>query len=392
MQSLLSNTEELLLVCSRKDLIGPQQDRASALIREGIDWESFSNLAQKNRVTILVYDSLGRITPSPQVPQPVLDRLKSVYFSTMQKTVYQHNYILGLLGLFAEKKIPAIPLKGTILAKRIYGDIAARGSSGDGDLLVEEKNIKPAQALMEKAGYCLGPESPNIKPWQCWFIKKNAMPIDMHWDITKMGRSRERIEEFWKRTRLAEEEGVGYYEFREDELLLYHSAQIVNDCSFLRLRNICDIDRFLFKYKNNLNWSRITEMAKRWKLSSSLYAALTLSKRLFNSNVPEEALRRIRPNPFKIALLNFFVNKRVIMGSGFRRRLMDILLRPIFFEIIEAESAGDYFSIIFPPGELRSKSWAARLAKGASALPNIMPKREKPLTALPSKRNNPDPG
>lgn len=377
MSSSLSNAEELLLLCAGKDLSSPRQKRAAALIKEGIDWDYFFELARMGRVIILAYDALIKITPFAQIPQFILDRLKPAYLLIVQKTTYQYNYLLDLLELFAEKKIPVIPLKGAFLAKRVYGDIAARSLSVDGDLLVEEKNIEPAQALLEKAGYSFSDEDSIIRPWQKTFRKSKAMPIELHWDITKMGRSKERIEAFWRGARLAEEDGVGYYEFREEELLLYHSAQTFNDCSFVQLRYACDIDRLLYKCKESLDWSKITEMAKRWKLSNSLYAALSLSKKLFNSEVPAGALKRIRPDPFKIAFLNFFVNKKVIMGNGLRRRFIDNILRAIFFEIIEAVSAGDYFSILFPSKEARDKSWAARLSMGASALSGMFPEKRK---------------
>lgn len=376
MPSLLSNTEELLLLCAQGDLTRSQKEKAQTLIKEGVDWGRFLGAAMEGRVCVSVYNAFSGIDPFLPIPQSVLDRLKSARLFIIAKTTYQHTELLNLLRLFMESKIPVIPLKGAILARRLYGDIAGRDLSTDHDFLVEEENKKSARILLEKAGYSFRPVKHIIKPWQSSFVKPKAMAVDLHWDITKMGRSKKRIAELWRGVRLVEEDGISYYEFKEEELLLYLSAQMLGNCCFTRLKYVCDIHQLLHRSKDMLNWSEIVEKARRWRLSNSLYAAVKLSRELFNSDSPPEALKRLKPHPLKVILLNLFVNKKVVLrNKSLSRQLLDTFLRYIFFELIEAESVKDCFFIVFPSRADRDKDWAARIAKGVGILSRILPQR-----------------
>ena len=354
---ILYNTEELLLICARKNLDERLKEKAIDLIKEGVQWERFTQSAMKNGSTILVYEALKGITPYVHIPQYAFDKLKFAYLFVVSKITSQHKDMMELLRLFAENDIPIIPLKGTLLSKRLYGDIAMRGLNVDFDFLIEEKNKERAEILLEEAGYSLNPDV-EIKKWQ-WqhiFSRPKATMIDLHWDITMMCRNKERLDGLWKGTQLAEEEGIRYYEFKEEELLLYLSVHLVNSSSFNQLRYVSDINELLNRYRIALVWSSIIEKARRWKVSNSLYTALNLSKSLFNSDVPLEALQALRPNFLKLILIETFANRKVILRGGVRRRLMNTFLSYIFFELIETRSFSEYLAIVkrvlLPPREV----------------------------------------
>jgi hypothetical protein len=354
----LSNTEKLLLICARKDLGEELKKKAQDLIKEGIDWERFSEFTMRGGVTILVYNALMTIASRGRISQRALDRLRSAYLFIMSKVNFQYKESIEILRLFAKNDIPVIPLKGTLLSKQLYSDITARGLSVDFDLLIEEKNRARTISLLQELGYSFNPDD-EIKQWQ-WkhvFLKSKAMAVDLRWDITMMGRSKERIEGLWKGTRrVFADEDVSYYEFKEEELLLYLSIHLVHSDSFMQLRYVCDINELLCKYEGLLNWNSIVKMAKRWKVSNSLYAALQLSKNLFGSDIPLKVLQKLKPGFLKLILIKTFAHKKVILRDCLRKRLMNIFLGYIFFELIEARSLSEYIAIakmvLFPPKEV----------------------------------------
>lgn len=351
---LLYNTEELLLICARKDLDEDKKKKAIDLIKEGLYWERFTESAVRGGVTILVYDTLKAMVPYVHIPQSVFGRLNSGYLFIVSKIASQHKELMGLLKLFAKKNVPVLALKGILLSRRLYGDAAARGLSADFDLLIEEKDKERARILLEEAGYSFDSNN-EIRLWHYDFFKPKAMMIDLQWDITMMGRSEERIEGFWRGKRPAEEDGISYYEFKEEELLLYLSVHLVNSSRFSQLRYVCDINELLRKYKDRLNWNDIMEKAKKWRLSNSLYAALKLSKELLNSDLPPEVLKKLKPNFLSLILIESFADKKVILRNCLRKTFINRFLSYIFFEIIEARSPSEYLAIIkrvlFPPKE-----------------------------------------
>ncbi len=367
---VLYNTEELLLVCTHKDLNERLKKKARELIKEGVDWEHFTMLAIRGGAPILVYNALKEIAPSIHILQFMFDRLKASCLLILAKTTSQHRQLLELLRLFAQKDIPVLPLKGTLLSKRLYGDIAMRGLNVDFDLLIKENDKEQAKVLLGQYGYHPGPNT-EIKQWQ-WqnvFTKPKETMIDLHWDITMMVRSKERIEGLWKGARLVEADIINYYEFKEEDLLLYLSAHLVSSGCCTQLRYICDINELLHRYKDTLNWDEVIEKAGRWRLSNSLYISLKLSKLIFGSDLLFGLLHKLKPHFFTLILINVFIDKKVILRKAFRRHLINSFLSYIFFELVEARSAKDYFSIFkrvfFPPKEaIGNRSHILRIING----------------------------
>jgi len=364
------NTDEFILICACNNLNEELKKKAVTLIEEGIDWEGFVTSAMRGGVTVLVYNALKIITTRAHIPQLALDRLKIGYLYIVSKTASQYIETIELLKLFAAEKIPVIPLKGPFLSKMVYKDIAARSVSIDIDLLIEEKNKERAWALLEKSGYFTCPISEvSRRESQHVFSKPNAMMINIHWDITMAVRSKERIEGLWKGVRSAEEGGASYYEFREEELLLYLCSHMVNSDALRHLRYVCDINGLICRYGRNISWDRLIEKAKEWKLSSSLYTALIMSKKLLDCPIPNEIFKKSRPIFTKRIFIGLFTSKKFILRDGMRKRFMDTFLSVVFFEVIEARSLKEYAAIFnrvfFPPKEiLKDRSYVSRIFSG----------------------------
>ncbi len=375
---LLYNTEELLLICCQKNLDEKLKKEAASLIKEGLYWQRFLELAMKKGVTILVYDALREIAPRRDIPQFVFDRLKFSYLFIISEVNYQHKQLEELLGVFTKKGILVLPLKGTILAKRLYGNIAGRGISCDFDFLIKEEDREITKNALEGVGYRFSrAELVEKWQWQYEFSKSKEKKVDLHWDITMMVRSRERIEGLWEGTEPVEREGASYYDFKPEELLLYLSAHLVNSNSFRTLRAVADINRLLQKYAPEINWQRLADKAKKWRLSGSLYAALRLNQDFFVPRFPGELLAWLGLSSPKRIFIRAFANKNVILKEGLRRAFLDKFLAYIFFEITEARCLKDYLiilkKVVFPPRQaMGQRSYILRIFKGIAKL--VLPK------------------
>jgi len=369
---LLSNTEELVLICTRNRLSQGLKEKAVALIKDGIYWEDFIDLALKKGVVVLVYNNLKAISGYTYIPGHVLNRLSSIYLSVLPIVTLQRKQLIDILALFANNGIVALPLKGTFLAQRIYADIAARGPSADLDLLIKWKDRENAHKILSGRGYKFS-EIREIEEWlwqeEC--SNPGSHIIDIIYDIWLRGYNRKAITGMWNGTsRTVSQEGASYYEFNDEELLIYLATNLVtSDNGYKCLKYICDINNFLNLYSHSLSWTGVIDKAKKWELNASLYTALTLVKDLFSNQVPAPVIDSVKPSFFKRLLINTFFNRRVMLGTNFRRKLMDGLLEDIFFELIEAKSLKQYYAVFlrvfFPPKPiLGERSYASRMAKG----------------------------
>jgi hypothetical protein len=362
------NAEELILICARKDLNEPLRDRAVDLIKEGINWEIFCDYAVKGGLTVLVYGSLKNISCYVCIPGHVIEKLRSTSIYIIRKSVFQERRLAEILKLFAAQDIPVIPLKGMILAKRLYGDIAARGLNVDFDFLIKESDKTKSLRLLKEIKYILMPDGgPSRYECQYFFVKPKETIIDLHLDITLTVRSRERITGLWEGARNVTDGRVSYYEFEEEELLLHLCAHLVYSDCCRNLKYLSDINQLLNNNSLMMDWDSIVKKAKQWRLSSSLYTALSMCGKLFDYPVEKDVLDKIKPALAKRAFIGIFANKKFILRDCKRKKIMDLCLSYVFFELVEAESFLEYFNIIFrrilfPPRDvlLSNKSYSSR--------------------------------
>ncbi len=376
-KTLLYNTEELILICARKELSDELIKKAEGLMREGLDWGRFCHLAVKSGAAVLIYNSLREIGLTTCIPQYAFDKLRGAYLYALSSAARQHQESANLLKLLSGGDIAAVPLKGTFLSKRIYGYIESRGASVDIDIFVKWDDRKRIHKILAENGYIFSlPEEIEQWLWQENCVSPKSQNIDVLYDIWLRGTYKEAIAGLWDGARrVTDGNGLIYHEFEQEELLIYMSqCLITSDNGYKCLKYACDINEFLNHCGSDLNWDSVVDKAKKWRLGSSLYAAISLANDLFNNNVPPSVINSIRPHFFKRMSIKAFFSRKVILKENFRRRLMDKFLSYVFFELIEAKRATEYWSVIkrvlFPPKEvlLSNKRYSSKPVYAGYAL------------------------
>ncbi len=152
-----------------------------------IDWFQLFDLAEAHGVTghlaARLRDLDQNLIPA-EIKRTLLERHREQVFSTLAMTAE----LLCLLQLFATKEIPALVVKGPVLAMQAYGDPAMR-SYGDLDLLVRQRDIRRATESLQAAGYQAAVPLSAIDsgkiPGQYLFSKPDAkLLIELHNDFT----------------------------------------------------------------------------------------------------------------------------------------------------------------------------------------------------------------
>jgi len=335
------------------------------LIKESKDEADFLALIFTKGISYLTYQYLKTHPQNFSLKETTLQALKTRTLVISTRNSYYQEELKKILTTFKENNLLVIPLKGLTLSWRLYKDINCRDESVDFDLLVKEEDKEKAKEILLDLGYSWRTPQEILK-WQ-WFYqlsKPKQKGIELHWDITMMKRSKERIEGLWQARELVDWEGVEYYDFKPEELLLYLCSHLVNSDALRTLRAICDIYRLLEKYGQEINAQSLLEKAKRWQLLGSLYTGLKLQKDFFGLKFLE-----IKIPLYKKIFINFFAHKRVVLRGGRPRKILDKFLSYILFELFEASTLKDYYHIfkrvLFPPKEaIRSRSYCLRIIKG----------------------------
>lgn len=356
---LMRNTQRLAVLALR-DVMHDEhlKHTAVAIIAEGLRWNYFCSLAIESGRTFVTEKNIRLLEKAAHIPLFVLKRLKETNMQIIAETTRAHRRAAGLVKSFAEAHIDAIPLKGTFLSELLYSDTAGRGISNDMDILIREEDLAPSLKVLEKLGYTEAPEE-EIEPWR-WhkeLVSVGYPPVDLHWDITMMKRSPERIAGIWQqavKVGLADEGGEwAYYILSGETLLLYLCVNILHSKGYRNFKYYLDLDRLLFTAGSSFNWDLLIENAVSWKINNSVFAALWQTRKLLGCNIPPAVFFKLRPSLMKRLFTMFFLNPSVIFANTLRRRILDSFLSYILFELLEAGSLRDFVLIakrvMFPP-------------------------------------------
>jgi hypothetical protein len=141
---------DLLLACCTAEADTGRSSRVSLSLDRGPDWVELARLAEHHSVGPIVYRSLSAFPHA--VPAPVLEQLRKDYERNAQKSLRLTHELLRILDCLESHGIPAIPYKGPVLAKAVYGDIALRRFS-DLDILIHAADVPGAKAAVYELGY-----------------------------------------------------------------------------------------------------------------------------------------------------------------------------------------------------------------------------------------------
>lgn len=270
-------------------------DRTRKLLSHALDWEPLLALAESHAVTPLLYASLS--TFPELVPAGVADRLRYRALSNTRRNLALTAELIAVLELFQSHDLPALPVKGPVLASKVYGSLALR-SFGDLDILIARQDIERASQILTAAGYRL--ESPMAwtqkqkrlqwNPELAFSGKDGATHIDLHWGLVASFYPFILDPEcFWTRTRTVNLGGRTVLTLSpEDELLFLcgHGAKHLWE----RLGWICDVAR-LVSVEKELDWNALIAYSRKRDCERLLLVGLCLARDLLGLSLPRDVLR-----------------------------------------------------------------------------------------------------
>jgi hypothetical protein len=278
----------LLACCAVGENAASHADRQT-LLERGIDWPRLIQLAEHHGVSPLIYQAL-RGTRS--VPPETLDALRNHYQRNAQKNLQFTAELFRVLDCLEAHSIPAIPLKGPVLAETVYHDLALRDFS-DLDVLVRRENLLKAKTALETLGYSVntqlseaeesaylttgyeytfdGPAGRNLLEIQ-WNILPRFYAVDLD------------CSELFENTRSAAICGRAVRALSPEALLLtlcVHAAKH----AWVRLYWLCDIAGAM--RSQTIVWPEFERQVIELGVARMVGVSLLLAHRLLHANVPQ---------------------------------------------------------------------------------------------------------
>lgn len=260
------------------------------------DWSRLLVLAEEHGVLAHLAKRLGELDENvvpAEIRQTLLERHRAQVFSTLRMTAE----LFRLLDLFAAKDIPALVVKGPVLAMQAYGDPTMR-SYGDLDLLVRHRDIRRATESLQAIGYQAAVPLRAIDagkiPGQYLFSNPDAkLIIELHNDFTlRYFPRRLPIEDFFARqirVRLDAYETPALSV--EDELVLIciHGAKHLWE----RLIWIADVAGLVSR-QTGIDWALASASARAVRAEHLLNTGLRLAADVLHTHLPEDVSAPVR--------------------------------------------------------------------------------------------------
>ncbi len=289
----------LLLACARNRLDSRTAEHIKTLVEGEIDWALLVRRAISHALTPLLAWNLTQAC-SGSLPLEIRDALVGSLEQNRQRSLALAREVLTVVELLRTRDIPAIPIKGPVLAKRLYGDLALR-QSGDLDFLVCKRHVSKAVNLLGCHGYVLGQQLRNGQdaayrryyPAYDLYSKDKSIMTEVHWSLTP------RIMAvpfdsagLWERARPIDFEGQPVLSLSTEDYLLFlcvHGSKHL----WARLNWTCDIHEFLSAHPG-IDWTRCLERAGKQGCERMLLLGMTLASDLLETKLPAPVEARIQ--------------------------------------------------------------------------------------------------
>ncbi len=264
----------------------------SALSGNSLDWAKVLELTEHHGVAPLVYRTLSERTNF--APAEVLGQLRSRYEYTARKNLRFTAELFRILDCFEAHAIPAISLKGPVLAESVYGDLALRDFS-DLDVLVHQQDVVRAKAALRTLDYSVPTELSDAEE-RAYLESGYELTFDgpagrnlleLQWNILpRFYAVPFAVDELFARAKGVPLCGRTVPALSPEDLFLTLAAHSAKH-AWIRLHWLRDIASVVETQR--LDWNTVTQRARQLGIARIAGVSLLLAQRLLHANLPEEA-------------------------------------------------------------------------------------------------------
>ena len=283
---------DLMCLCARTKWTLENRQHLRQILQKGVNWKRLTFIAEIHGVRPLVYHGLEQVA-SDLLPKNLLQGIQQYRRTTQIHNTFLVNELGRLTAAFRDRDIPALSLKGPILAKTAYGNIHLRRYT-DLDVLIPRRCFSEVEKMLLEGDYQPFPKVQGLSglrkkfylflSGQWPFMRGNgAFNLDLHTRVMPPGYTfPATFEPFWERSReiqLTEEVVVRGFA-PEDMLLMLSFHGVKNQWALLKYA--CDITE-LIRSTPDLQWGIVRERAQAVRGEKVLKLGLYLADKLLDA-------------------------------------------------------------------------------------------------------------
>lgn len=261
-------SEVRLLLAACATAIGARDaELLPPLVADVSDWDAFVALAARHAVAPLVYRPLAAQAASRPLAH-ALDALRALFEENARRNLVLTRHLLDAVDALEHAGIPALPIKGPVLAVSAYGDIAAR-QFGDLDVLVPRRDIGRARTALAELGYRWaaaldpGPEQALMGADYHLALEHPAagVTLEVHWALGRGGAGAMRRARWaWRHAQRMPLLGRELHTLSREALLVYLCVHATKH-AWQNLQMVCDVAAVTHA-GSRLDWLAVEHLAR----------------------------------------------------------------------------------------------------------------------------------
>ncbi|MDP3879106.1 MAG: nucleotidyltransferase family protein [Dehalococcoidales bacterium] len=318
----LSREDQVLLHCARINGSPERHEALKVLLSREPDWELLLEKATFHRLSCLLSHHLRSAELTAFVPQPVLKKLQSIYYTSLTRNVLLQDELSRLLAALNREGIPVIVLKGAALLGIVYQDISLRPMS-DLDILVPVEHLDRVEAVVSQHGYehiysRHSQEVAREKMHQlpCMMNREKHIFLEIHQHIVDSDSPYHfDLHHFWNRAQRITILETDSLTFAPEDLLIHLGIHFIFDrhySSVSAIGQLCDISEVILHFGDSLDWDMVEALAEEFGVGAALHIVFYACEHLLGTEVPESVLSRLQPSWFSSVIAALFIQKRVL--------------------------------------------------------------------------------
>ena len=310
-----------MCLAARTSPAAEARDLLAAAVAGGIDWERLWALAHLHEVAPLLAQTLP-LAAGDLVPAEWLARARRRRHVTLATNARLGEALIAILGGLASAGVPAMPVKGLVVADLLYGSLAARPCA-DVDILVQPADLPVARSVLRELGF-VQRVAPGYKALVHQFHDpawgRGAGPahvrVELHWALWANSERRLGMAGLWERSVAASLLGEAIRTLSPEDMLLH--LAIHRTRSALRLRWVVDIAELVRRDGAGLDWVSYLERARIAGARTASWVVLTLARDLLDAPVPASILGQLAVGWQKRAILEQTCGRRALFRPAAR--------------------------------------------------------------------------
>jgi hypothetical protein len=280
----------LLAACGRTRMDEATASELRRLVTDEVHWPTLIRDAQLHGMLPLLARNLSRHAQD-LLPPAQLESLRNLYHAQGARNTLIFRTLLSASDQLYRAGIPAIAIKGPMLARRAYGDLTLRQFS-DLDFLIREDTVESVINVLSGAGY------QHVRTGQNWQYLKFRSPegflLDLQWGLgPDWFRFPLDYMSIWDRAEYCELDGQFVLELPDHDTLMLLCGHATKHC-WSKIGWLVDLNEYLLRRGQFVDWHALIRQAESVGGLRMLLLGLAFASDILGGDIPVEIEELIR--------------------------------------------------------------------------------------------------